>query len=59
MLYATQVMPLSKHLLNTLDSYVSQAVAKTFNTYDEDNINQIRLVCNLPDVSAMVERRRI
>jgi len=34
-------------------------VAKTFNTYDRDNINQIRVVCDLPDVSAMVERRRI
>jgi len=47
MLY-NEVMPLSKHLLNTLDSCVSQAVAKISNTYDKDSINQIRLVCDLP-----------
>ena len=56
MLY-NEVMPLLNHLLNTLDSCVSQAVAKIFNTYDKDNINHIRLVCNLSYVSAMVERR--
>ena len=52
-------MPLSKHLLNMLDSCVSQAAAKIFNTYDKDSINQSRLVYILPDVSVMVERLRI
>jgi len=64
MLYTTgtEVMPLSKHLLNMLDSFfncVSQAAAKIFNAYDKDSINQSRLVYILPDVSVMVERLRI
>jgi len=59
MLYATEVMPLSKHLLNTLDSCVNQAVAKIFNICDKDSINEIRVMCDLPDVSVMVERRRM
>ena len=46
MLYATEVMPLSKHSLKTFDFCVSQAVAKIFNTYDKDCINQIRLACD-------------
>ena len=52
-------MPLSKHLLKTLDFCVSQAVANIFNTYDKDCINQIRLACDLPGVNVMVERRRM
>ena len=32
MLYATEVMPLSKHSLKMLDFCVSQALAKIFNT---------------------------
>ena len=52
-------MPLSKHSLKTLNFCVSQAVAKIFNTYDEDCITQIRLACDLPDVSALIERRRM
>jgi len=55
MLYATEVMPLSKHLLNTLDSCVNQAVAKIFNICDKDSINQIRMMCDLPDVSMIVK----
>jgi len=38
---------------------VSQAVAKIFNTHDKDCINQIRLAWDLPDVSVMIERRRM
>ena len=52
-------MPLSKHLLNMLDSCVNQAVAKIFNICDKDSINEIRMMCDLPDVSVMVERRRM
>ena len=59
MIYATEVTPLSKHSLKTLDFCVSQAVAKIFNTYDKDCINQIRLARDLPDVDVMVERRRL
>ena len=58
-LYPTEVLPLSKHSVNTLDLCVSQAVAKTFNTRDKDCINQIRLACDLPDVSVMIERPRM
>ena len=34
-------------------------MAKIFNTYDKDCINQIRLACDLPDVNVMVERGSI
>ena len=34
-------------------------MAKIFNTYDKDCINQIRLACDLQDVNVMVERRRM
>jgi len=53
MLYATEVMPLSKHSLKTLDFCVNQALAKIFNTCDKDCITQIRLFCDLPDVSVL------
>jgi len=59
MLYATEVLPLSKHSLNTLDFCVSQAVAKIFNVRDKDCIKDIRLACNVPDVRVMIERRRM
>ena len=36
---------------------MSQAVAKIFNTHDNDCINQIRLACDLPHVSVTIERR--
>jgi len=54
-LYATEVMQLSKHSLKLLIF----CVAKIFNTYDRDCINQIRLACDLPDVSMIIERRRM
>jgi len=38
MLYASEVMTLSKHSLKMLDFCVSQAVAKIFNTCDKDCI---------------------
>jgi len=59
MLYATEVMPLSKHLLNTLDSGVNQTVAKIFNICDKDSIDEIIVMCDLPDVSVMVEHCRM
>jgi len=55
MLYATEV----KHSLKTLDFCVNQAVAKIFNTCDKDCIMQIRLACDLPDVSVLIEQRRM
>ena len=59
MLYATEVMPLSKHSLKTLHFCVSQAVmAKIFNTCDKICITQIRLACDLPDVSVLIEHCR-
>jgi len=59
MLYATEVMPLSKHSLKTLDFCVNRAVAKICNTCDKDCIMQIWLFCDLPDVSVLIERRRM
>ena len=50
---------MSKHSLKTLDFCVNQAVAKIFNTCDKDCIAQIRLFCDLPDVSVLIERRRM
>ena len=38
---------------------MNQAVAKIFNICDKDSINEIRMMCDLPDVSVMVERRRM
>jgi len=58
MLYATEVMPLSKHSLKTLHFCMSQAVAKIFNTCDKVCIMQIRLACDLPDVSVLIEHCR-
>jgi len=58
-LYATEVLPLSKHSLNTLDFCVSQAVAKIFKTHDIHCINQIRLACDLSDVNVLIERHRM
>jgi len=43
----------------SLESCVNQAVAKIFNICDKDSINEIRVMCDLPDVSVMVERRRM
>ena len=59
MLYATEVMPLSKHSVKTLDFCVNQAVAKIFYTCDKDCISQIRLFCDMTDVSVLIERRRM
>jgi len=39
-----------------MDFCVSQAVAKIFNTYDKDCVNQIRLAYDLLDVKVTVER---
>ena len=58
MLYATEVMPLSKHSLKTLHFCVSQAVATIFNTCDKVCITQIRLACDLPDLSVLIEHCR-
>jgi len=38
---------------------VNQAVAKILTFCDKDSINEIRVMCDLPDVSVMVERRRM
>ena len=38
---------------------MSQAVAKIFNICDKDSINEIRVMCDLPDVSVTVEHRRM
>ena len=54
-LYATEVMQLSKNSLKLLIF----CMAKIFNTYDRDCINQIRLACDLPGVSMIIERRRM
>jgi len=54
-LYATEVMQLSKHSLKLLIF----CVAKIFNTYVRDCINQVRLACDLPDVSMIIECRRM
>ena len=59
MLYVTEVMPLSKHSVKTFDFCVNQAVAKIFNTCDKDCISQIRLFCDMTDVSVLIERRRM
>ena len=53
--YATEVMQLSKHSLKLLIF----CVAKIFNTYVRDCINQVRLACDLPDVSMIIECRRM
>ena len=50
---------MSKHSVKTLDFCVNQAVAKIFNTCDKDCITEIRLFCDLPDVSVLIERRRM
>jgi len=41
-LYAAEVMPLSKQSLKSLDLCIKQAVAKIFRTYDDSCINEIR-----------------
>jgi len=58
-LYAAEVMPLSKQSLKSLDLCIKQAVAKFFRTYDDSCINEIRRFCDLPDVGVMIERRRM
>ena len=34
-------------------------MAKIFNTYDKDCITQIRLACDLPDISVLIEKNKI
>jgi len=48
-----------KTFIKTLDFCVNQAVAKIFNTCDKDCITQIRLAYDLPDVTVLIERRRM
>jgi len=59
MLYATEVMPLSERLVQSLDRCVRQVVAKMFATQDNNCIKEIRSFCDLPDIGVLIERRRV
>jgi len=58
-LYATEVMPLSERLVQSLDRCVRQAVAKIFATLDNNCIKEIRSLCDLPDIGVLIECRRV
>ena len=59
MLYVTEVMPSSEHSLWSLDRCVRQVVGKIFATRDNNCIEEIRRFCDLSDVGALTERRRV
>ena len=59
MLYATEAIPLSKTAVRTLDDCIKRAIIKIFKVRDNDNIDVIRLNCDLPHISTMIERRRM
>ena len=51
-----------KHFQNcgwTLDDCIKRAIIKNFKVRDSDNIDVIRLNCDLPHISTMIERRRL
>jgi len=58
-LYATEVMPLSERLVQSLDRCVRQVVANIFATQDNNCIKEIMSFCDLPDIGVLIERRRV
>ena len=48
-----------KTFIKTLDFCANQAVAKMSNTCDKHCIVLITFACDLPDVSVLIERRRM
>jgi len=59
MSYATETIPLSKTAVRTLDDFIKRAIIKIFKVRDNNNIDVIRLNCDLPHISTMIKRRRM
>jgi len=53
------VIPLSKTAVRILDDCIKRAIIKNFKVRDNDNIDEIRLNCDLSHISTMIERRQI
>ena len=58
-LYATEVIPLTKGSVRLLDNCVKQAVAKIFKVYNTDTIDSVRQQCDLPYIGTLIEKRRL
>ena len=50
MLYATEAIPLSKTAIRTLHDCIKRAIIQIFKVRDNDNIDVIRLNCDLPHI---------
>ena len=58
-LYATEVIPLTKSSVRLLDNCVKQAVAKIFKVYNTDSIDFVRRQCDLSYIGTLIEKRRL
>jgi len=58
-LYATEVIPLTKGSVRLLDNCVKQAVAKIFKVYNTDTVDSVRQQCDLPYIGTLIEKRRL
>ena len=55
-LYATEVIPLTKSSVRLLDNCVKQAVAKFLKVYNTDDIDSVRQQCDLSYIGTLIKK---
>ena len=56
-LYCLEVLPVSATSINALNNCINQAVFKIFNVSDKTNIQFIRKMIELDDISSLIANR--